>query len=85
MKIEILNIATPINAATAERAGAILKTMPGVHEVSYFDAPASLHVRIGSDAPARAEMVAELARVGVQVEVERPAHASGSCCGGCGS
>ncbi|OJW76986.1 hypothetical protein [Thiobacillus sp. 65-1402] len=85
MKIEILNIASPIDAATAERAGAILKTMPGVHEVSYFDAPASLHARLDHDAPTRAELVAELARVGVQVEAERPAHASGSCCGGCGS
>lgn len=85
MKIEILNIANPINAATVERVGAILKTMPGVHEVSYFDAPASLHARIDEKAPTRAELVAELERAGVQIEVERPAHASGSCCGGCGS
>ena len=40
MKIEILNIASPIDAAMAERASAILKTMPGVHEVSFFDTPA---------------------------------------------
>jgi len=85
MKIEILNIVSPNDAAMAERAGAILKRMPGVHEVSFFDPPASLHARLGHDAPTRAELVAELAGVGVQVEAERRAHASGGCCGGCGS
>lgn len=85
MKIVILNIASPISAAAAEAARASLKALPGVHDVSFFDSPASLHARIDDGAPTRAELVAVLAKSGVQVEEERRAHASGSCCGGCGS
>lgn len=85
MKIEILNIANPINAEAAERAGASLKAIPGVHDVSFLDSPTRLHAHIEDDAPTRAELVAVLAKAGVQIEEERRAHAIGSCCGGCGS
>ena len=85
MKIEILNIATPISAEAAEQAGAHLKTISGVSDVSFFDTPASLHARIDGDTPTRAELVAALAKASVLVKEERPTHASGSCCGGCGS
>jgi hypothetical protein len=85
MKIEILNITPPISAEAVERAGESLKTMPGVHDVSFFDSPASLHARIDDGAPTRAELVAALNKAGVLVEEERRPHASGSCCGGCGS
>ena len=74
MKIEILNIATPLNAEAAAQAGASLKTLSGVQDVSFFD----------GDAPTRAELVAVLAKAGVQVKEEKPAH-GGGCCGGCGS
>lgn len=84
MKIEILNIATPISAEAAAQAGASLKTLSGVLDVSFFDSPASLHARLDGDAPTRAEMVALLAKAGVQVKEEKPAH-GGGCCGGCGS
>ena len=85
MKIEILNIANPISVETAEQTGAHLKTISGVSDVSFFDAPASLHACIDGDTPTRAELVAALAKADVQVKEERPAHANGSCCGGCGS
>lgn len=85
MKIEILNIANPLSAEAAVQAGAHLKTISGVSDVSVFDAPASLHAHIDGDTPTRAELVAVLAKAGVQVKEERPAHASGGCCGGCGS
>jgi hypothetical protein len=82
MKTEIFNIAIPINAETAERAGASLKAIPGVHEVSFFDAPARLYARI--DTTRRpAELVAALNQAGVLVDAERKPHAGGSCCG-CG-
>lgn len=84
MKTEILNLATPISAEAAQQAGASLKTLSGVQDVVFFDAPASLHARIDGDAPTRAEMVAVLARSGVQVKEDKPAH-GGGCCGGCGS
>jgi hypothetical protein len=84
MKIEILNIATPLNAEAAAQAGASLKTLSGVQDVSFFDSPASLHARLDGDAPTRAELVAVLAKAGVQVKEEKPAH-GGGCCGGCGS
>lgn len=84
MKIEILNIANSISAEAATQAGARLKTLPGVQDVSFFDSPASLHARLDGDAPTRAEMVAVLAKAGVQVKEEKPAH-GGGCCGGCGS
>ncbi len=84
MKIEILNIANSISAEAATQAGASLKTLPGVQDVSFFDAPASLHARLDGDTPTRAELVAALARAGVQVKEEKPAH-GGGCCGGCGS
>jgi hypothetical protein len=85
MKIEILNITPPVSAEAVERASASLKTMPGVHHVSFFDSPASLHARVDDGAPSRAELVAALNKAGVLVEEERRPHASGSCCGGCGS
>lgn len=86
MKIEILNIAHPISAEAAEQAGASLKGMTGIQNVLFFDSPASLHAQLGDNAPTRAEMVAVLAGMGVQVEAAAPrAHAGGGCCGGCGS
>ena len=85
MKTEILDIANPISAEAAERAGASLKAIPGVHDVSFLDTPARLYARIDGDTPTRTELVAALAKTGVQVKEERPAHANGSCCGGCGS
>ncbi len=84
MKIEILNIANPISAEAAAQASASLKALPGVQDVSFFDAPASLHAHLDGDAPTRAELVASLAKAGVQVKEEKPAH-GGGCCGGCGS
>ncbi len=84
MKIEILNIANPISTEAAQQAGATLKTLSGVQDVSFFDAPASLHARLDGDTPTRAELVAALAKAGVQVKEEKPAH-GGGCCGGCGS
>jgi len=85
MKEEVLNIASPISPEAAERVGASLKALPGVQDVSFLDSPARLHVLIDGDAPTRAELVAVLAKAGVQVEEERRAPAIGSCCGGCGS
>ena len=85
MKIEILNITPPLSAEAVERASESLKTIPGVHHVSFFDSPASLHARIDDGAPTRVELVAALNKAGVLVEEERRPHASGSCCGGCGS
>lgn len=85
MKIEILDIAGPITAEAAEAAGARLQALRGVQHVSFFDAPASLHARLEDIAPTRAELVAVLEQAGVQVEAPRHPHASGSCCGGCGS
>ena len=85
MKTEILNIAFPISAEIAELAGASLKAIPGVHEVSFLDTPARMQARIDDNAPTRAELVAALNKAGVLVDEERKPHASGSCCGGCGS
>ncbi len=85
MKTEILTIANPINAEAAERASAGLKAIPGVHEVSFLNAPPRMQVRIDDHAPARAELVAALNKAGVLVDDERKPHASGGCCGGCGS
>ena len=84
MKTEIFNIAIPISAEAAERAGASLKAIPGVHEVSFFDTPARLYARIDDNAPARADLVAALNKAGVLVDAERKPHAGGSCCGSCG-
>lgn len=84
MKIETLDLVSTIRAEIAERGGAILKALPGVQEVSFFDSPPSLHVRIDDTAPARAELIALLAMVGVPVKTERSTHANGSCCGACG-
>ena len=83
MKTEILNIASPISAEAAERAGANLKAISGVHEVSFLDTPARLYARIDDDTPTRAELVAALNKAGVLVDDERKPHAGG-CCGGCG-
>jgi hypothetical protein len=85
MKTEILTITIPISAEATERASASLKAIPGVHEVSFLDAPARLYARIDDNAPTRAELVAALNTVGVLIDEERRPHASGSCCGGCGS
>ncbi|MHB1085419.1 MAG: hypothetical protein ACYCZA_11335 [Thiobacillus sp.] len=84
MKTEILNLANPISAEAAQQAGASLKALSGVQDVAFFDTLASLHARINGDAPTRAEMVAALAKAGVQVKEDKPAH-GGGCCGGCGS
>lgn len=85
MKIEILNIAGATTPEAAEAAGARLKALPGVQHVSFFDAPASLHARVDETAPTRAELVAVLEQAGMKIEAERPRHAGGGCCGGCGS
>jgi hypothetical protein len=84
MKTEILNLATPISAEAAQQASASLKALSGVQNVAFFVAPASLHARIEGDAPTRADLVAALAKAGVQVKEDKPAH-GGGCCGGCGS
>ncbi len=84
MKTEIFNIAIPISAEAAERATANLKTIPGVHEVTFLDTPARLYARIDDNTPARAELVAAINQAGVLVDAERKPHAGGSCCGSCG-
>ncbi|OZA28955.1 MAG: hypothetical protein B7X93_06590 [Hydrogenophilales bacterium 17-61-9] len=85
MKTEILKLAAPLGADAAAQAGARLSGLPGVHEVSFLDAPARLYARIDDHAPTRAELVAALNAAGVLVDDAREPHASGSCCGGCGS
>lgn len=84
MKTEILDIASPISIEAAEQAGASLKAIPGVHDVAFLDTPARLYAHIDGDTPTRADLVAALAKTGVQVKEDQPAHANGSCCGGCG-
>ena len=78
MKIEILNIANPINTEAAERAGASLKAIPGVHDVSFLDSPTRLHAHIDDAAPTRAVLVAVLAKAGVQIAEELRTPAIGS-------
>lgn len=85
MKNEILTLHGTISAEVAEQARASLKMLPGVQDVTFFAAPASLHLRLEDDAPSRAELTAALAKAGVAVEAAKGAHASGGCCGGCGS
>ncbi|KVW97191.1 hypothetical protein [Thiobacillus denitrificans] len=85
MKTETLNIVGPLNAEAGQRAGASLKAIAGVHEVSFVDSPACLQVSIDDKTATRAQLIAVLAAAGVQVEEKKNPHASGSCCGGCGS
>ncbi len=85
MKTETLHIIGPASTDAAERAGARLKAIPGVHDVSFLDAPARLYARIDDSTTTRAQLVAVLAEAGVLVEEKPSPHANGSCCGGCGS
>jgi hypothetical protein len=85
MKTEIFNIAIPVSAARAEQAGASLKAIPGVREVTYLDRPARLEALVDDNAPPRGELVAVLNQAGVLIDAERKPHAGGgSCCGSCG-
>ena len=56
-----------------------------MQDVSFSADPARLHLSLDGATPSRAELTAVLAKAGVRVEAEQRAHASGSCCGGCGS
>lgn len=85
MKTETLNILGPFNAEASQRADAILKAIAGVHDVAFVDSPASVQVSVDETTATRAHLVAALAAAGVLVEAQKNPHASGSCCGGCGS
>lgn len=85
MKTETLHIIGSVSAEVTERASTRLKAIPGVHDVSFLDTPARLYTRIDDKTTTRAQLVAVLAEAGVLVEEKQPAHANGSCCGGCGS
>lgn len=85
MKTETFTIVGSVSAAATERAGASLKAIPGVHDVSFLDAPARLYAHIDDRTTTRALLVAVLAEAGLRVEEKQSAHANGSCCGGCGS
>lgn len=85
MKTETLHIVGAVSTDATERASRRLKAMPGVYDVSFLDSPARLYARIDDKTTTRMELVAALAEAGVQVEERLPAHANGSCCGGCGS
>lgn len=85
MKTETFHIIGPVNAQATERASASLKAIPGVHDVSFLDAPARLFAHIDDKAASRAQLVSALAGAGVLVEEKQSPHANGSCCGGCGS
>ncbi|QLQ02793.1 MAG: hypothetical protein HZY77_08240 [Thiobacillus sp.] len=85
MKTETLHIVGSVSTEAAERAGAILKTVPGVHDVSFLDGPARLYAHIDDKTTTRAQLAAALAGAGVLVEEKQSPHANGSCCGGCGS
>lgn len=84
MKNEILTLLGTISAEAAERACASLKALPGVQDVAFSADPARLHLHLDGATPSREELAAVLAKAGVLVEAEQRAHASGSCCGGCG-
>ncbi|MBU2642884.1 MAG: hypothetical protein Q7U80_05130 [Thiobacillus sp.] len=85
MKNETLTLLGTVSADAAEQACASLKALPGVQDVSFSADPARLHVSLDGATPSRAELTAVLAKAGVLVEAEQRVHASGSCCGGCGS
>ncbi|ODU13199.1 MAG: hypothetical protein ABS91_01205 [Thiobacillus sp. SCN 64-35] len=85
MKTETLNILGSVSTEARERAGASLKAIPGVHDVSFLDGPARLFAHIDDKTTTRAQLVATLAEAGVLVEEKQSPHANGSCCGGCGS
>ncbi len=85
MKNETLTLIGTVCVETAERACARLKVLPGVLDATFFADPARLCVSLDDAAPSRAELETELARAGLLVEAERRTHASGGCCGGCGS
>ena len=85
MKSETLNILGPFDAEAGQRAGASLKAIAGVHDVTIVDSPASVQVNLDEKNATRAQLVAALAAAGVLVEEKKNPHASGSCCGGCGS
>ena len=85
MKTETLNILGPFNTEAGQRAGARLKAIAGVHDVAFVDSPACLQVSLDENTATRAQLVAALAATGVLIEEKKNPHASGSCCGGCGS
>ena len=85
MKTETLNVLGPFNAEAGQRASATLKAIAGVHDVAVADSPACLQVSLDENTATRAQLVAALAAAGVLVEEKKNPHASGSCCGGCGS
>ncbi|WP_461576478.1 hypothetical protein [Thiobacillus sp.] len=85
MKTETLPIVGSVSAEAMQRAGASLKATPGVHDVSFLDAPARLYAHIDDRTTTRAQLVAVLAEAGLLVEEKQSPHANGSCCGGCGS
>ncbi|MDA8128352.1 MAG: hypothetical protein M0Z73_06605 [Betaproteobacteria bacterium] len=85
MKTETLPIIGAASMEVIDRATTRLKAVPGVHDVSYLDAPARLFAQIDDKATTRAQLVSALAEAGVLVEDKPSPHANGSCCGGCGS
>jgi len=85
MKTETLTILGTVNAEATERVSASLKAIPGVHDVSFLDAPARLFAHIDDKTTTRAQLVSALAEAGMLVEEKPSPHANGSCCGGCGS
>ena len=85
MKTETLNIVGPFNVEAGQRAEATLKEIAGVHDVAFVDSPACLQVSLDEKTATRAQLVAALAAAGVLIEEKKNPHASGSCCGGCGS
>lgn len=85
MKTETLPIIGAASMEVIDRATTSLKAVPGVHDVSYLDAPARLFAQIDDKTTTRAQLVSALADAGVLVEDKPSRHANGSCCGGCGS
>lgn len=85
MKTETLPIIGAASMEVIDRATTSLKAVPGVHDVSYLDAPARLFAQIDDKTTTRAQLVSALAEAGVLVEDKPSPHANGSCCGGCGS
>ena len=85
MQTETLHIVGSVSAEATERACTRLKAVPGVHDASFLDSPARLFAHIDDKTITRAQLVAVLADAGVLVDKLPPAHANGSCCGGCGS
>jgi len=79
MKTETLNILGPVSAEAAERAGATLKAIPGVHDVSFLDGPARVYAHIDDKTTTRAQLAAAPAGAGVLVEEKQSPHAIPAC------